>query len=104
MVRQTSLRFLTRAGPEIGVASTKAFTTQLVALFILAVTLGRLRGYVDDAQLARYATQLRRLPDALEDVLGLEPQIERWAVEFSRHENALFRGAGCITRSRSKGR
>ncbi|KVC42938.1 glutamine--fructose-6-phosphate transaminase (isomerizing) [Burkholderia diffusa] len=94
MMRQTGLRFLTRAGPEIGVASTKAFTTQLVALFILAVTLGRLRGYVDDAQLARYTTQLRRLPSALEDVLALEPQIERWAAEFSRHENALFLGRG----------
>ncbi|KVD33966.1 glutamine--fructose-6-phosphate aminotransferase [Burkholderia ubonensis] len=94
MMRQTSLRFLTRAGPEIGVASTKAFTTQLVALFILSVTLGRLRGCVDDAQLARYATQLRRVPDALADVLALEPQIERWAEEFARHENALFLGRG----------
>ncbi|KVK79395.1 glutamine--fructose-6-phosphate aminotransferase [Burkholderia ubonensis] len=94
MMRQTSLRFLTRAGPEIGVASTKAFTTQLVALFILSVTLGRLRGCVDDAQLARYATQLRRLPDALADVLALEPQIERWAEEFACHENALFLGRG----------
>ncbi|KVO27928.1 glutamine--fructose-6-phosphate transaminase (isomerizing) [Burkholderia ubonensis] len=94
MMRQTSLRFLTRAGPEIGVASTKAFTTQLVALFILSVTLGRLRGYVDDAQLARYAMQLRRVPDALADVLALEPQIERWAEEFACHENALFLGRG----------
>ncbi|MBN3789870.1 glutamine--fructose-6-phosphate transaminase (isomerizing) [Burkholderia sp. Ac-20353] len=94
MVRQTGLRFLTRAGPEIGVASTKAFTTQLVALFILAVTLGRLRGFVDDAQLARYTTQLRRLPDALADVLALEPQVERWAAEFACHENALFLGRG----------
>ncbi|KVV41676.1 glutamine--fructose-6-phosphate aminotransferase [Burkholderia ubonensis] len=94
MMRQISLRFLTRAGPEIGVASTKAFTTQLVALFILSVTLGRLRGCVDDAQLARYATQLRRLPDALADVLALEPQIERWAEEFACHENALFLGRG----------
>ncbi|RQR60767.1 glutamine--fructose-6-phosphate transaminase (isomerizing) [Burkholderia sp. Bp9125] len=94
MMRQTGLRFLTRAGPEIGVASTKAFTTQLVALFILAVTLGRLRGFVDDAQLARYTTQLRRLPDALADVLALEPQVERWAQEFARHENALFLGRG----------
>jgi len=94
MMRQSGLRFLTRAGPEIGVASTKAFTTQLVALFILAVTLGRLRGYVDDAQLARYTMQLRRLPDALADVLALEPQVERWAAKFARHENALFLGRG----------
>ncbi|WP_179403435.1 glutamine--fructose-6-phosphate transaminase (isomerizing) [Burkholderia guangdongensis] len=94
MVRQTGLRFLTRAGPEIGVASTKAFTTQLVALFILAVTLGRMRGFVDDAQLARYTMQLRRLPDALADVLALEPQIARWAAEFAQHENALFLGRG----------
>jgi glucosamine--fructose-6-phosphate aminotransferase (isomerizing) len=104
MVRQTSLRFLTRAGPEIGVASTKAFTTQLVALFMLAVTLGRLRGCVDDAQLARYATQLRRLPNALDDVLALEPQIERWAAEFARTRTRCSSGVACITRSRSKAR
>ncbi|KGS04202.1 glutamine--fructose-6-phosphate transaminase (isomerizing) [Burkholderia sp. ABCPW 111] len=94
MMRQTGLRFLTRAGPEIGVASTKAFTTQLVALFILAVTLGRMRGRVDDAQLARYTQQLRRLPGALEDVLALELEVARWADEFARHENALFLGRG----------
>ncbi|AOJ06149.1 glutamine--fructose-6-phosphate transaminase (isomerizing) [Burkholderia mayonis] len=94
MMRQTGLRFLTRAGPEIGVASTKAFTTQLVALFVLAVTLGRMRGYVDDARLERYSQQLRRLPGALEDVLALEPQVARWADEFAQHENALFLGRG----------
>ncbi|KGS74038.1 glutamine-fructose-6-phosphate transaminase [Burkholderia pseudomallei MSHR7500] len=94
MMRQAGLRFLTRAGPEIGVASTKAFTTQLVALFVLAVTLGRMRGYVDDAQLARCTQQLRRLPGALEDVLALEPRVKRWADEFACHENALFLGRG----------
>jgi glucosamine--fructose-6-phosphate aminotransferase (isomerizing) len=94
MVRLTELAFLTHAGTEIGVASTKAFTTQLVALFALAVTLGKLRGYVDAAQEADYIRQLRHLPAALNAVLALEPQIIAWSEEFSRKENALFLGRG----------
>jgi glutamine---fructose-6-phosphate transaminase (isomerizing) len=94
MVRQTELSFLTHAGTEIGVASTKAFTTQLVALFTLAVTLGKLRGHVDAAQEADYIKQLRHLPAALNSVLALEPQIIAWSEEFSRKENALFLGRG----------
>jgi glucosamine--fructose-6-phosphate aminotransferase (isomerizing) len=94
MVRQTEFAFLTHAGREIGVASTKAFTTQLVGLFVLAVTLGKLRGHVSAAQEANYIKQLRHLPAALNSVLALEPQIIAWSEEFSRKEHALFLGRG----------
>ncbi|MDR5751950.1 MULTISPECIES: glutamine--fructose-6-phosphate transaminase (isomerizing) [unclassified Caballeronia] len=94
MVRLTGMSFLTHAGTEIGVASTKAFTTQLVGLFVLAVTLGKLRGHVDAGQEAAYLAQLRHLPAALNSVLALEPQIIAWAEEFARKENALFLGRG----------
>jgi glucosamine--fructose-6-phosphate aminotransferase (isomerizing) len=94
MVRQTELAFLTHAGREIGVASTKAFTTQLVALFVLAATLGKLRGHIDASQETDYIKQLRHLPAALNSVLALEPQIIAWSEEFSRKENALFLGRG----------
>ncbi|SAL06428.1 glucosamine--fructose-6-phosphate aminotransferase [Caballeronia calidae] len=94
MVRQTEFAFLTHAGTEIGVASTKAFTTQLVGLFVLAVTLAKLRGHVNAKQEAAYFTQLRHLPAALNSVLALEPQIIAWSEEFARKENALFLGRG----------
>lgn len=94
MVRQTELSFLTHAGREIGVASTKAFTTQLVALFVLAATLGKLRGQVSAEQEVEYLKQLRHLPAALNSVLALEPQIIAWSEEFSRKEHALFLGRG----------
>ncbi len=94
MVRLTEMAFLTRAGREIGVASTKAFTTQLVGLFVLAATLGKLRGHVDAELEARYVKSLRHLPAALNSVLALEPQIIAWSEEFSRKENALFLGRG----------
>jgi glucosamine--fructose-6-phosphate aminotransferase (isomerizing) len=94
MVRLTQMQFLTHAGREIGVASTKAFTTQLVGLFTLAVTLGKMRGLVDAAKEADYVKQLRHLPAALNSVLALEPQIIAWSEEFSRKENALFLGRG----------
>ncbi|WP_321890050.1 glutamine--fructose-6-phosphate transaminase (isomerizing) [Paraburkholderia bannensis] len=94
MVRLTEFKFLTHAGREIGVASTKAFTTQLVGLFILAVTLGKLRGQVNAQQEAEYLKLLRHLPAALNGVLALEPQIIAWSEEFARKENALFLGRG----------
>ncbi|REG60270.1 glutamine--fructose-6-phosphate transaminase [Paraburkholderia sp. BL6669N2] len=94
MVRQTEFSFLTHAGREIGVASTKAFTTQLVALFVLAATLGKMRGRVNEEQEAEYLKQLRHLPAALNSVLALEPQIIAWSEEFSRKEHALFLGRG----------
>jgi glucosamine--fructose-6-phosphate aminotransferase (isomerizing) len=94
MVRQTALHYLTRAGTEIGVASTKAFTTQLTALFLLTLTIAKLRGRLTTEQEADYLTQLRHLPAALNSVLALEPQIIAWAEEFARRENALFLGRG----------
>ncbi|MEX3937097.1 glutamine--fructose-6-phosphate transaminase (isomerizing) [Paraburkholderia phymatum] len=94
MVRLTVLSFLTHAGREIGVASTKAFTTQLVALFMLAVTLGKVRGHVTASQEDDYLRQLRHLPAALNSVLALEPQIIAWSEEFARKDSALFLGRG----------
>jgi len=94
MMRLTKLRYLTRAGVEIGVASTKAFTTQLTALFLLTLTFGKLRGHLSDAQCAAGLRNLRHLPAALQSVLALEPQIIAWSEEFAKKENALFLGRG----------
>ena len=94
MVRETTLSYLTRAGVEIGVASTKAFTTQLVALFLLTLTLAKLKGRLDAAAEAAHLKNLRHLPAALTAVLALEPQIIAWADAFARKENALFLGRG----------
>ncbi len=94
MARATKLRFFTRAGVEIGVASTKAFTTQLVALFILALTMAKLRGRLARDQEQVDLRALRHLPAALQAVLALEPQVVAWAEQFARKENALFLGRG----------
>ena len=94
MVRQTELTFLTRAGTEIGVASTKAFTTQLVALFLLTLTVAKLRGRVSADDEARWLAGLRHLPAAIQSVLALEPAIIAWAEQFSRKQDALFLGRG----------
>ncbi|WP_454733041.1 MULTISPECIES: glutamine--fructose-6-phosphate transaminase (isomerizing) [Cupriavidus] len=94
ITRQARLRFLTCAGAEIGVASTKAFTTQLAALFVLTATLARCRGWLGAWQEAVMLQQLHHLPAALNGVLALEPQIKAWAAVLSRHENALFLGRG----------
>ena len=94
MVRECMLSYITRAGVEVGVASTKAFTTQLVALFLLALTLAQVRGRLTDEQEAAHLKAMRHLPVAVSAVLALEPQIIAWAEEFSRKENALFLGRG----------
>ncbi|MEY3720478.1 MAG: hypothetical protein RL618_997 [Pseudomonadota bacterium] len=94
MVRETTLSYLTRAGVEIGVASTKAFTTQLTALYLLTLTLAKLRGKLQDDAEATHLKNLRHLPAALSSVLALEPQIIAWADAFARKENALFLGRG----------
>ncbi len=94
MVRETELCMLTRAGTEIGVASTKAFTTQLAALYILTMTLAKQRGLLSEEDEVKGVAQLRHLPSALHAVLALEPQIIAWADEFARKENALFLGRG----------
>ncbi len=92
--RASELVFYTRAGAEIGVASTKAFTTQLAALFQLTVVLGKLHGKVSDEQEADYLEQLRYLPGSVQHALNLEPQIVLWAEKFARKDNALFLGRG----------
>ena len=92
--RASRLSFFTRAGAEIGVASTKAFTTQLVALFALTVTLAKLRGKLNDEQEAQYLDALRHLPGSVQHALNLEPQIKLWAERFSAKHHALFLGRG----------
>ena len=94
LVRASTLRFLTRAGPEIGVASTKAFTTQLAALFLLTLTLSKLRGRLSPAQEADYLDQMRRLPLRAQQVLALEPRVEAWSQRFANKHHALFLGRG----------
>ncbi|WP_119353056.1 glutamine--fructose-6-phosphate transaminase (isomerizing) [Azohydromonas sediminis] len=94
MVRECRFAFLTRAGAEIGVASTKAFTTQLVGLFLLALALAQVRGRLTDAQEQAHLKALRHLPVAVQAVLALEPQVIAWAEDFTRKEHALFLGRG----------
>ena len=94
MVRECALAYVTRAGGEIGVASTKAFTTQLAALFLLTLTLAKLRGHLSPEQETKHLTDMRHLPVALQSVLALEPQIISWAESFARKDNALFLGRG----------
>ncbi|MEP6607326.1 MAG: glutamine--fructose-6-phosphate transaminase (isomerizing) [Burkholderiaceae bacterium] len=94
MARQTELQFFTRAGVEIGVASTKAFTTQLVALFLLTLTLAKQRGRLSREDEQQHIRSLRHLPAALQAVLALEPQVIAWAQEFAHKEHALFLGRG----------
>ena len=94
MMRMTQLRFLTHAGVEIGVASTKAFTTQLTGLFLLTLTLAKLRGRLDSQEETSHLRALRHLPTALGAVLALEPSIIAWAGRFAKKEHALFLGRG----------
>ncbi|HQM88486.1 MAG TPA: glutamine--fructose-6-phosphate transaminase (isomerizing), partial [Methylotenera sp.] len=92
--RASALVFYTRAGAEIGVASTKAFTTQLVALFTLAATLAKLRGLLSVALEQEFLTALRQLAGSVQHALNLEPQIREWAKRFADKEHALFLGRG----------
>ncbi|MES2898317.1 MAG: glutamine--fructose-6-phosphate transaminase (isomerizing), partial [Pseudomonadota bacterium] len=94
MVRECALSYITRAGVEVGVASTKAFTTQLAALFLLTLTLAQVNGRLSDEEESTYLKQMRHLPVAMAAVLALEPQIIAWADDFSRKDNALFLGRG----------
>jgi glucosamine--fructose-6-phosphate aminotransferase (isomerizing) len=94
MVRECKLKFITHAGVEIGVASTKAFTTQLTALFMLALTLAQVKGHLTTQQAQRYIESMRHLPVAISAVLALEPQIIAWSQYFAKRENALFLGRG----------
>lgn len=94
MVRECRLAYITRAGVEIGVASTKAFSTQLAGLFLLTLSLAQVRGKLTEEQEATCLKSMRHLPVALQGVLALEPQIIAWAEEFARKSNALFLGRG----------
>jgi glucosamine--fructose-6-phosphate aminotransferase (isomerizing) len=94
MVRECMLAYVTRAGVEIGVASTKAFTTQLAALFLLALALAQVRGKLTDADEEKYLKAMRHLPVALQAALALEPQIIAWAQGFAGKQHALFLGRG----------
>ena len=94
LIRQSKLRFLTRAGPEIGVASTKAFTTQLAALFVLTLVLAKMRGRLAPERENELLGQLRHLPAAINHVLECEPAVRHWANRFAPKEHALFLGRG----------
>ena len=94
LLRASRLRFLTRAGPEIGVASTKAFTTQLSALYLLALVLAGLKGKLSVDEQKRQLGALRHLPAALQHVLSVEDAVARWAKRFAVKQHALFLGRG----------
>jgi len=94
LTRASRLKFLTRAGPEIGVASTKAFTTQLAGLFLLTLVLAKLRGRLTAEQEVKYLAELRSLPNKTQQVLALEPQVEAWSQRFANKHHALFLGRG----------
>jgi glutamine---fructose-6-phosphate transaminase (isomerizing) len=94
MVRECKLAYITRAGVEIGVASTKAFTTQLAGLFLLTLALAQAKGRLTESQEAAHLKAMRHLPAALSAVLALEPQIISWSEDFAGKENALFLGRG----------
>ena len=94
LIRQSKLRFLTRAGPEIGVASTKAFTTQLAALFVLTLVLAKQRNRLAPAREKELLVQLRHLPAAIARVLECEPAVRHWANRFAPKQHALFLGRG----------
>lgn len=94
MVRESQLRFITRAGVEIGVASTKAFTTQLTALFLLTLSLAKVKGRLEPNGEMEYMRLLRHVPKAVSAVLALEPQVIAWAERFASKQHALFLGRG----------
>ncbi len=94
MVRECKLAYITRAGVEIGVASTKAFTAQLAGLFLLTLALAQSKGRLSEADEAAHLKAMRHLPAALQAVLALEPQIISWSEDFAKMENALFLGRG----------
>ena len=94
MVRECELAYITRAGIEIGVASTKAFTAQLAGLFLLTLALAQAKNRLSAAEEARHLKAMRHLPAALQAVLALEPQVMAWAEDFAKMDNALFLGRG----------
>ena len=95
LVRESALKLMTRAGPEIGVASTKAFTTQLIAILMLVVALGRRHG-LSDGEAKVLFQQAQSLPGLIESVLQQKDAIDNWAEAFTDHENAIFIGRGTL--------
>ncbi|MDO2948322.1 glutamine--fructose-6-phosphate transaminase (isomerizing) [Aeromonas simiae] len=94
LVRESALAFMTRAGAEIGVASTKAFTTQLAGLLMLVAAIGRCRGNLDAAAEAALVKSLQALPQRIKESLSLAKQIETLAEEFADKQHSLFLGRG----------
>jgi glucosamine--fructose-6-phosphate aminotransferase (isomerizing) len=94
LVRESDLVLMTRAGPEIGVASTKAFTTQLVAMLLLVSALGREKKRLDQKTQSAIMAELTSLPAQIDKLLGLEAQIETIARDFVDKQHALFLGRG----------
>jgi glucosamine--fructose-6-phosphate aminotransferase (isomerizing) len=94
MVRDCALHFITRAGVEVGVASTKAFTTQLAGLFVLTLALAQNKQKLSQTQEKSHLQALRHIPAAISAVLALEPQIIAWSERFATRENALYLGRG----------
>lgn len=94
IVRECELRFITRAGPEIGVASTKAFTTQLAALFLLTLVIAKNRNKLSLEKEKQYLEELRHLPAAITKLLSIEPEVKAWAARFANKHHALFLGRG----------
>ncbi|MDA7751397.1 glutamine--fructose-6-phosphate transaminase (isomerizing) [Methylophilaceae bacterium] len=94
IVRESQLVLYTRAGMEIGVASTKAFTTQLASLFVLTIILGKINNRITKKQEKEYLSELRLLSGNIQHALNLEPQIKEWSKQFAEKNNALFLGRG----------
>lgn len=94
MVRESRLAYITRAGIEVGVASTKAFTTQLAAIYLLALALAKINGRLTSEGEFNELKALRHIPAALSSVLALEPQVIDWAARFAQKQHALFLGRG----------
>ncbi len=94
ITRETTFSLITNAGPEIGVASTKAFTTQLVALYLLGIKLGRVRGHLTVRQAQEHLTQLTEIPKLVEAALKTEGPVKRIARQFQQATGFLFLGRG----------
>ena len=94
MVKETKAHYITRAGVEIGVASTKAFTTQLAALYLLALAICKEKGRLTPEREEQAIRELRHLPKSMDVVLKQEPEIKKWAELFGDKNNALFLGRG----------
>jgi glucosamine--fructose-6-phosphate aminotransferase (isomerizing) len=94
IARESELVFYTKAGHEVGVASTKAFTTQLAALFILALVIAKAKNRLTKEQESEYLDMLRQIPGSVQNALDLESEIRVWATKFVNKEHALFLGRG----------